>query len=465
MKKRAFSILLIFLMTLLAGCDTCNRPTPPDNTKPPPGKKTVKQKYEPIKKLQSNVSADLNAVSFLTPARGIAVGENGTVLITRNGGFNWSTVSSATVRTLYGAVIVDSVLAVAVGDSCTIIRSKDAGLTWDSVASYNVNYKNTLRSVAFYDNLNGYAVGDGIIFRTTNGGVTWSLVFNNPYQDLYGITYNSKNIPYITGTQGLILTGTDIADIWDSTNITTNNLSSIHFAQTGVPFAHSKKGFAVGDGGVIYETTDDGQNWAPAANSDTASLKSVFLTSPNWGHAVGNGGTILRYNGTGWQKLPVITAARLNGVDPTWNPITTCVGEDGLVMEVYPPQVNDVGSTLNMEGESECIWHYDLHTGNLRGLHDDSYIQYVVFEVCSSIEQSDMSGVVPTTGWAQMERYFSKSLTLNADGHYSSGEGNLSPLTLLMDPSGNPTTGIVSCFYLDSDGNPYIFDSYQVICP
>lgn len=476
MKKRVLFLLVIsLLISLIAGCD-CNKKKPPVDTKTIDTAKTFeagktiagsknlqKLLYEEIKKEVTNVSVDLNAVSFLTPARGIAVGENGTVLLTRNGGFTWRTVSSHTVRTLYGADIVDSVLAVAVGEGGTIIRSKDAGITWDSVASENSLHNNTLRCVAFSSSTEGFAVGDGIIFNTKDGGITWKLVYSDASQEYYGISFDSDNIPVIAGVRGVILNSKDLGNTWDSSNVTTRNFRSIHFAETNIPFKHSKKGFAVGDGGIIYKTVNNGQSWTTEVNSDTASLKGVFLTSEKWGHAVGNGGTILRYNGTSWKKLPVVTAARLNGVDPTWNPVTTCVGEDGLVMAVYPPEVIG-GSTAEMTGESECLWNFVVDARNLTVEYGDARVTYQVFEVCSSIEQSDANGL-PMTGWAQMERYFSKSVTLTDGGHYSSQDNNLSPLRLVVNPSGGPTTGIVSMFYYSTAGNPYIFSSYQVSCP
>ncbi len=77
--------------------------------------------------------------------------------------------------------------------------------------------------------------------------------------------------------------------------------------------------FAVGEAGTILRY--DGRAWAadPASGRLTKSaLQSIAFRGPSSGYAVGNKGTILRYDGSRWSKDPSsgkITTARLNAVD------------------------------------------------------------------------------------------------------------------------------------------------------
>ena len=89
---------------------------------------------------QVPVSADLNAVSFATPALGWAVGHDGVVLHSRDGGVHWH-------KQLDGRALAEQLPAAATD--------------------------NALLDVWFSDARNGYAVGVfNLLLRTTDGGNT-----------------------------------------------------------------------------------------------------------------------------------------------------------------------------------------------------------------------------------------------------------------------------------------------------
>ena len=71
----------------------------------------------------------LRSIDFISPYEGWVVGEQGFIAHTVNGGNDWELQASGT--------------------------------------SYRLN------AVRFLDNQRGYAVGDYIILKTTNGGITW----------------------------------------------------------------------------------------------------------------------------------------------------------------------------------------------------------------------------------------------------------------------------------------------------
>lgn len=291
--------------------------------------------YQRFFKLQSGVDKNLNAISYFNPARGIVVGDNGTILLTKNGAHDWQSVGGVTSVNLYGAATVDSLIAIAVGEKGTILRSTDGGMTWGYVNSENVKFPKTLRAVAFYSKKEGYAVGDsGVVFFTNNGGEKWHRVHGDRSKTLNAISFNKKNMPCIVG-KGTFGQSTDHGKNWNFTGRTVANLRSIHFLG---PDSKDSLGFAVGDNGVILKTTNGGRNWNSVKSHVKMNLNGVFLHSPKLGYAVGDSGTVLRYNGKTWEMLTPSTTKKLNAVDPVYlNPTSTCVGENGEIMLVNPP--------------------------------------------------------------------------------------------------------------------------------
>ena len=83
----------------------------------------------------------------------------------------WFEQTSGTTNWLYGVSFTDSDNGTAVGRNGTILRTTNGGTTWTSQTSGTTEQ---LEGVSFTDSDNGTAVGlNGKILRTTNGGVTF----------------------------------------------------------------------------------------------------------------------------------------------------------------------------------------------------------------------------------------------------------------------------------------------------
>jgi photosystem II stability/assembly factor-like uncharacterized protein len=78
---------------------------------------------------ESGAKADLWDVAFLNERVGYAVGDNGLVLNTKDGGVNWFS-QSVSKMPLYGINLVDKKVGWAVGSKGTIFRTVDGGITW-----------------------------------------------------------------------------------------------------------------------------------------------------------------------------------------------------------------------------------------------------------------------------------------------------------------------------------------------
>jgi len=116
----------------------------------------------------------LFGVDFFDSDNGVVVGGNfgdGRILITTDGGANWTISGSFPFNTFYGVSFIDLGRITVVGGGT--FTTTDGGASWTEQSSGTTEH---LWSVSFTDAYNGTAVGDyGTILKTTNGGIPVEL--------------------------------------------------------------------------------------------------------------------------------------------------------------------------------------------------------------------------------------------------------------------------------------------------
>jgi photosystem II stability/assembly factor-like uncharacterized protein len=192
--------------------------------------------------------------------------------------------------------------------------------TWPPWHSQTSPTSNSLHGVAFADEKIGVAVGDeGTIIRTTNGGVTWSVVNSDVIYNLYGIHFINESTGIIVGRFGTILRSSDAGLTWQRQDSLTNKqLKDVYFSgeQDGI----------IAGWGILLRSANGGINWTDVSNGLINSYLEDVCGIYNNGFAVGSSGTIIRYTGSDWEKLPRITSAPLNGITVSYNFPTVAVG-------------------------------------------------------------------------------------------------------------------------------------------
>ena len=123
----------------------------------------------------SNTTQDLNDTYFIDNNTGWAVGRNGALVYTSNGGTTWAAQNSATIKDLNDIFMVNATTGYAVGDNGTVIKFN--GTAWSALTSGTTL---DLFGVHFVDANTGWISGDyGRIMMTTNGGTSWTTQVNN----------------------------------------------------------------------------------------------------------------------------------------------------------------------------------------------------------------------------------------------------------------------------------------------
>jgi photosystem II stability/assembly factor-like uncharacterized protein len=167
----------------------------------------------------SAYSTNLNAVSF-SGINGVIAGVGGTVQLTADGGATWTGPGSIVGADLNGARMESATVAVVAGNGGNIFRTNDTGANWVSVVSGTTSNISTLN---YFNNNNGYAMGDGFCLKYTTPAltpITQVTVQANPIASI------SADGP-LSACQGNVLvlsSSSAIGNSW-STNQTSNSIT------------------------------------------------------------------------------------------------------------------------------------------------------------------------------------------------------------------------------------------------
>jgi len=251
-------------------------------------------------------SVTLYDVQFIDTNTGFASGNDGTdahLYRTINGGSTWTsqyTVMS-TGSNLAAIYFLNSTYGWTVGRDSTgagaSAYTTDGGTTWTPHLSTpgNTGY---LYDVQFLDPNNGWAAGAdtgapslGRTIQSFNGGYYWAMPYDATQGEFYGIyiadSYNGWAVGREVTSQGKIY-------YFDGSSWTQQYITNLPLQS--VQFINSTTGWAAGNGGWIYHTTNGGSSWETQASNISEDIQAIYFIDEYTGWAVGNGGRIIHYS-------------------------------------------------------------------------------------------------------------------------------------------------------------------------
>ena len=174
----------------------------------------------------------------------------------------------------------------AIGNEGKILKTINGGLNWNEQSS---NVDQRLNSLFLINNNKGFVVGESNLLYTSNGGEKWVVQTGG----VFDIQFTDSLTGYRTTSAGTLRKTTDGGLSWFvlNTNISTNWLSLF--------FINSNNGFIAGGRGDIAKTTNGGLNWEIQAKISENILTSVYMTNENTGYICGEFGTIFKTTNAG----------------------------------------------------------------------------------------------------------------------------------------------------------------------
>ncbi|MCO4798010.1 MAG: hypothetical protein KC484_02265 [Colwelliaceae bacterium] len=252
----------------------------------------------------------------------VAVGERGHILRSQDVD-NWQQVQVPTQSTLTAVTFINSLLGWAVGHDGVILHSSDGGLTWE-IQQFLPHIQKPLLDVAFKNAKDGVALGAyGLFFRTTDGGNTW-------IQEYHTSLLTQDDLDYLEELKQ------------EDEQIYLEERSSIlpHFNRV---FLDGRTTYLVGEVGLIAKSYDFGQNWQRFDDIYQGSFFDLARTQHGNLLAVGLRGNSFRSltNGTPWQKSETFVTTLLNSIVVAGDKQLFILGNNGVLLES-----NDDGSSF-----------------------------------------------------------------------------------------------------------------------
>jgi photosystem II stability/assembly factor-like uncharacterized protein len=287
----------------------------------------------------SGTHAGLAAASFINSSTGWICGDLKTILKTTNGGQNWITQITGGDKILLDIIAIDSLTVYCVGTFQTILKTTNGGQNWMTIREgivgqgnyyWGVSYINhntgwiastmswVLRTtnggmtfdssqiptlpyildIYFKDSLNGLIACDvGKIYKTTNGGINWKWIY------LYGETSALFDFSFIGNTGWVagwqnrkIYKTTNFGDSWDSLGRADPAGS---WWATALFFSSINTGWASGEAGNIWKSTNGGVNWYKQSIPNFVGYGELHFINDSIGWACGSIGTILHTTTSG----------------------------------------------------------------------------------------------------------------------------------------------------------------------
>lgn len=240
----------------------------------------------------------LNKVSFGTDQLGVAAGwqtlgglENG-VIRTDDGGRHWINVTGGNAQWL-GVHLRPNGVGWIGGGQGVNRSTTDHFATTANHPGPNVAVRCTWALSATTAVMGGGYINGGI-YRTTNGGSTWTQVLDGG--NIYDLWFVNDTLGFCGGEGGSTARTTDGGATW--TWIETPSNSDIN----SLFFLNDTLGWYAGNGGA--RTTDGGDSWTPLVELPQFTM-SVFFTDHDTGYAVDVSGNVLRSSngGDNWDLI------------------------------------------------------------------------------------------------------------------------------------------------------------------
>lgn len=294
--------------------------------------------------------AGIHAVQFIDQSEGWAVGDDGVVWHSIDGGKTWERQKTGTRASLRGVHFLTPYTGWAVGrlespngggSIGVMLRTTDGGIKWDEMG---VNVLPGLHAVRYFDEKNGFVCGDGSdafpsgMFTTTDGGRTWRPVLGAKLP-------SCRAVEFLPGTRHGVVAGawSHLGTVNPEAGYRDSELDplagrTLHaVALTNVQ--NKPVAFAAGDGGAVLISTDAGKSWgfvnlglSPAALAN-CDFRCVGCFGPHVWVAGKPGGFVLHSPDAGktWEMQKTELPVPIHGMYFLTDQVGWMVGELGCI--------------------------------------------------------------------------------------------------------------------------------------
>ncbi len=325
---------------------------------------------------QLAVNSDgIRSIFFTSADTGYVAGENAKILMTTNGGLNWSLKNSGGPE-LKKIKFPSKDTGYAVATFGGLYKSFNAGQSWSS----STLPSGTFYGMDFYNTNLGFLVGQGSsggasIFKTSDGGTNWSVLDFIPTSEITDIQMLSPLLGYAVGFnfftyEGHFYKTTDGGNSWTPQiiSILPNQLmfNTVYFTDSLTGFIGGNiydNSIASDYIGVIYKTTNGGSSWNSQNLTNVNVINDMQFINDTIGFVAGN-----LFGSTGCMTSAVLKTENKGN---TWSLQYTGPSIYGIGSLHFPNEdvgytmercngTGAVGGILKYKIDENCFAHYSV---------------------------------------------------------------------------------------------------------
>ena len=209
--------------------------------------------------------SSVNSIDMVNEWSGWAVGDNGTILATVDGGSTWYSQQCPVKKNLNSVKFVDKYIGFACGNNGCVIKTIDGGSNWYII---DIDAKENLTSIALAGDVVVIVGDNGTILRSSDGeDFAYAGKSTGLSGKLNSVFFIDSNLGWVVGDKGAFGTTRDSGTTWErAVIIDSRSKSPIKTNLNSVVFSNYNDGIVCGDNGTILKTADSGFNWASVSD-------------------------------------------------------------------------------------------------------------------------------------------------------------------------------------------------------
>jgi photosystem II stability/assembly factor-like uncharacterized protein len=216
-----------------------------------------------------------NDIHFVNQDSGMIVDANNKVFLTSNGGASWEAFAITCIGyDLRKLSFWDNNGCYAVGYNGRIVKSTNGGHTWENVGQWiGLNFT----SIGLFNSYDGLAIGNSTLFRSENGGHSWTRDTILDRTGFYLSHFNDQTA-YLVSTDFKMAKTSNGGDDWVLQDIPQNT-----YQYKDLQFLNKNTGYLCGNYGVLKKTIDGGITWEDKSLSTVYNLNSISFINEELG--------------------------------------------------------------------------------------------------------------------------------------------------------------------------------------
>ncbi len=271
---------------------------------------------------------DISAIDFVTNELGWAVGQDGNIFNTTDGGKTWQMQLDGLAFNIVRA----RTKVLSIGEQLGPLQEELAQARADLKAAEEAgeedleDYEIAIEDLEFeLDDLSFYARDARNVYKKENA--PWSLL---------DVWFRDTNKGFAVGAFNAILTTDDGGKNWRDISDGIDNPDGFHLNSV---VGYGSTVFVVGEAGIMYRSDDEGESWEPLESPDYGSFFSIYVepqadSEELYVFITGLRGAVFQSydSGNSWSKVDHDVSYNINSAYFSGEGLIIAVGNDGAVL-------------------------------------------------------------------------------------------------------------------------------------